>query len=110
MGAIPHTGGLEGLRWRRLENAYHKLDDACAYAEEVQQDIHSGVTPSANADLAYRIALRVEQLAIQEYVSVLKTLTDLVCDKIPEEGSHTDTCDVGQAGRCTSYDRKELHS
>ena len=84
--AAPNREALEQL-WRdRVNDVKLRLDFARSYAKEVREDVHRGAVPSPDGSFAYQRALRMETLALAEYVRVMRIFSALVLEgKIPDE-------------------------
>ena len=76
---------LESLWRSRLQEAQLRLDFARNFLKEVQQDFPLS-EPSTDGRYAYRRAIRLERLALQEYRHIQRILHDLVVNgKVPDE-------------------------
>jgi len=75
-------------QWRkRVADAKLRLEFARIYLAEIQRDFTAGSAPSPDGRFAYQKALHAEQVALAEYMRVLRLLTVFVVEgKVPEEG------------------------
>jgi len=87
MAEFSHNRNALEERWlTRLNDARIHLELARDYVSEVQRDFPEGEIPSPDGGVAYRAALRAENIALAEYHRVLRILTDLVArGQIPDE-------------------------
>jgi hypothetical protein len=76
---------LENQLREQLADAKAELDLVRNYLKEVQRDLKSGELHPSEGQYTHQWALRAETLALQHYHRVLKTFSDLLNGKIPDE-------------------------
>ena len=82
----PDRKTLEELWRARVADAKLRLDFACQFVREVERDFPLGGEPSPDGRFARERALRLENLARNEYGRVLRLYSDLVvAGKVPDE-------------------------
>lgn len=78
------------MLWRRLEDAKLQLDLAHNYVREITEDLKDGVVSEPDGNLAYRHALRAEDLAAQNYLNILNRYKATVLAGQPPDGADHD--------------------
>lgn len=86
----PAQSDLDML-WRRLEDARLRLDLAHNYVREITDDLKDGAVPEPDGNLAYRHALRAEDLAAQNYLSILNRYKAIVLAGQAQDGEDRDS-------------------
>jgi hypothetical protein len=79
MGSAPQSREeLERIWLDRLDSARHRYALARADYEKVRAEKSDGVTPSPDGDLAIRLALQRERLALRELMHATTSFTDFI--------------------------------
>ncbi len=86
----PAQSDLDEL-WRRLKDAKLRLDLAHNYVREITEDLKDGAVPEPDGYLAYRHVLRAEDLAAQNYLSILNRYQAVVLGGQARDGADRDS-------------------
>ena len=95
------------LLWKRVEDAKLQLDNCHNYIREIKQDKAAGALPIADGNLAYRHALRAEELATKAYLRAMSDFrAALVVENPPESTSPAVTVDAENGDDFGIYKRR----